>query len=407
MCRLFILVPIVGLAMTLAEAQAPTEPQKSPREAVEQFYKLETQGRWLGPEHWDELQNIQIRLEPWSAPESISVVKTYQVVDCEKDGRCGRDQVEVDFYEWGSINPFLNFVAARDSKGNKSANGEPVEQRTYQTLYFSDSFVSESGDEEKKGSLRWRSTVSLTLPRLNVDTALRWVAEMRDKSNDPAIRYNAEKTIAILNSLVGGILPSTPPKSVGESPEEIARRFVSLESSSLPEQWSALTDYFVETPRPRWDNVHIVDILNIGAEEGPTEREVEVSTNSLGTLDASMRLRNYPPGRLLPSNSSANACYGDDRFGFTLLLSEKRWEIAKNGLVKELDSPLAWRVEDTSFVPLITLDAAMRYVRQVANKTADPVVKRNAARTLRILDYFSQGKLLPKELSSGASGGCG
>jgi len=104
---------------------------------------------------------------------------------------------------------------------------------------------------------------------------------------------------------------------------------------------------------------------------------------------------------------SASACYGDARFAFNLVLSDKRWEIATGGTVKEFDGPPAWRIEDTFFEPFISLDAAIRYVTQTRNKIADPVLKRNAGKTLSILKYYKQGKPLPDELSSGASGGCG
>ena len=132
-----------------------------------------------------------------------------------------------------------------------------------------------------------------------------------------------------------------------------------------------------------------------------------VSTNSLGRLDASLGLRNYPPWRLPLSNASVSACYGDDRFAFTLLLTDKYWQIATDGTVKELDGPLSWRIEDTFFQPLITLDTAIRYVRQMHEKTTDPVVKRNGARTLSILNYHKQGKPLPAELVSDSGRGCG
>lgn len=94
-------------------------------------------------------------------------------------------------------------------------------------------------------------------------------------------------------------------------------------------------------------------------------------------------------------------------FEFTLLLSDKHWEIAADGSVKELDGPPAWRIRDTSFEPLITLDTAIRYVKQAPEKTTNPTIQKNAARTLRILNYYKRDEPLPNELSFGATGGCG
>jgi hypothetical protein len=413
MYRLLILATALGLAVVVADAQTPTGPQKSPKEAVEQFYKMETEGRWLGPEHWDELQDFLTDIGPWSRPLSVSVLKNYKIGDARRDIGAGGTvdyQVEVDFFEWGSIDYFLNFAEARGPRGESAAAGEPVEQRTYETLYLSDRFLKRSlsgKEEEKKGTIGWRISLFASM-RVDVDAALRWVAEMRDKSNDPAMKYNAERTLAILRSLSSGApSPKQLPGIAKESPSDVAHRFISLESGLLPDQWSQLVDFFVETPKPKWNKVHIVDVVDMGINTNGDSSDVSISTNSLGELDSSLRLSNYPLMRLPLVTPSASACYGDDYFGFNLLLSDRHWEIATGGTVKEFEGPLAWRIEDSSFEPLITLDTAIRYVRQVREKTIDPVVKKHAARTLSILNYYRQGKPLPSELSSDASGGCG
>jgi hypothetical protein len=413
MHRLLIFAAVLGLGVIAADAQAPAEPQKSPKEVVEQFYKMETEGRWLGPELWGELQDFLTDVSSWFPPASISVLRSYEVGGARKDIGAGGTvdyQVEVDFFEWGSIDSFLNFTKARGPRGKNPAPGEPVEQRTYQTLVLRDRFLKRtlSGEEEeKKGTLGWRIEVFAS-PSVDVNAAVRWVSEMRDKSSDPAIKYNAAKTMAILKSLSAGTpLPAQPAGVAKESPSDIARRFVTLESGLLPAQWNELTNFFVETPKPQWNKVHIVDVVYTGVDTNGNSTLVGISTNALGVLDSSVRLSSYPPWRLPLGDSSTSACYGDDRFAFSLLLSDKHWQIATDGTVKELDGPLAWRIEDTSFQPLITLDTAIRYARQVRDKTTDPIVKMNAARTLSILKYYKQGKPLPDELSSGASGGCG
>lgn len=130
---------------------------------------------------------------------------------------------------------------------------------------------------------------------------------------------------------------------------------------------------------------------------------VTISANSLGHVDSSLRLLDYPSGPAAVNS----ACLGDDYFGFNMLLSDRHRQIATDGTVKELDGPLAWRIEDTSFEPLITLDTAIRYVVLQRDRTTDPVAKKNAARTLSILNYYKLGKPLPNGLSSDAGGGCG
>jgi hypothetical protein len=414
MYRWIILAAVLGLSAIVSGAQTPGEPQQSAQETAEHFFKMETQGRWLGPEHSDELQNFYRYVGgSWASPAPILVLKAYHVGSARK--RVGYQgvvdyQVEVDYSEWGQIDSVLNFTAAQAPSGKTAAAGQPVEQPIYVTFNLSDGVVkSDSSGHEtvEKARLRWRTDQFLP-PAVNVDAALQWVTQMRDKASDPLIKYNADRTIAILKSLSAGILPPTlPAGTVQESPSDVAKQFIALESRLIPAQWDEVEKFFAETPKPQWDHANIVDIVGTGVAASEDSAEAEVSTNSLGELDLSMRLSNYPSFRQPLDGSSASACFGDDKFGFMLLLSRKHWKIAKDGTVKESDGPLAWRVEYTSFQPLITLDTAIRYVTRMRDETSDPAVKTNAAKTLRILQYYKDGKPLPDEFSSDASGGCG
>jgi|HubBroStandDraft_6_1064221.scaffolds.fasta_scaffold83831_1 hypothetical protein len=202
--------------------------------------------------------------------------------------------------------------------------------------------------------------------------------------------------------------PQISSKQVNQkSPSEVAHRFLRLESGLLPDQWSQLSDFFARVPRPQWDKVHIVDVVHIGIDTRGNSSHVSLSTNSLGDLDSSLRLSDYPPMRLPLGVSSTSACYGDDHFGFNLLLSGKQRVITQSGAADQFERPLAWRIGDASFEPLITLDTAIRYVSGMREKAKDPAMKKNATRSLRILGYYKQGKFLPDELSSDATGGCG
>ena len=245
-------------------------------------------------------------------------------------------------------------------------------------------------------------------PAVTVDAALGWATRTRDKSTDPLINYNAGKTIAILKSLSSGIFPPlTSPGKPQQSASMVTEQFIALESRLAPDEWDQLANFFVETPKPTQNHVEIVDVVGTTAGANGDTAYAEVGTNSLGVLDSSMRLSNYPDFRQPLDGSSASACFGDYRFDFDLLLSIEHWEIAKDGTVKELNGPLAWRVEGPFFPPLLDLDTAIRYVTQTRDKTANPVVKMNAAKTLRILNYYKQGKPLPDKLHAESSGGCG
>src|SRR5260370_12291729 len=110
--------------------------------------------------------------------------------------------------------------------------------------------------------------------------------------------------------------------------------------------------------------------------------EVAVAVLPLGELESSLRLSNYKPYRL-PRNNSACNC--DNYLGFTLVLSNKHWQIAPDGTVEELDGPLTWRIENTFFSPIITLNTAIRSVSQMRDNTRDLIIKNNAAEDLAML----------------------
>src|SRR5207245_1275065 len=107
------------------QAQAPADESSEAQEVktvVERFYKLETEGTWLGDNRWNELQNFFADIGPSRTQTSLSILKSYKVGETKKivgaDGSVHYG-VDVDCLEWGSINSFLRFTRER-------ATGEAV-----------------------------------------------------------------------------------------------------------------------------------------------------------------------------------------------------------------------------------------------------------------------------------------
>ena len=191
-----------------------------------------------------------------------------------------------------------------------------IEQIT--DLFFVDTFT-QMGENQKvvKGALRWKMNSAGETQNVGVDAAIRWVLEMRDKSTDPAIKYNSERTLAILRSLSAGApLLAQPAANLKESALLVANQFVKLETSSTPDRATGLAHFFVETPKPDWDKLQIVDVVGTDVDTNRDSTRVIIYTNALGDLDPSLRLSNYPSMRMGPVNSSA--CNGQDIFVFNL-----------------------------------------------------------------------------------------
>ena len=383
---------------------------------VEQICKLDSEGRWLGPEHQGEIrENFYDEAMPWHTYQEFSVIKGYEIGGMRKEMTAGvgeNYQFEVKYLEWGKVDFMLHFRRATIASGKDPAPGAPVAQMTYQRVTRRDKVIEwgQDGERVEKGAaLRWRMETFVE-PNVDVEAAIRYVAEMRDKSDDPVRKYNAEKTLSVLRSILAGTADSGQDMGPAQQPAlAVAREFFGLETVLAPDQWGKLGKFFAETPKLQLNSINIIDEVYVTAEPEEGRRnldaiEVGVSTNSLGNLDSSMQLRYYPSERMMPGTPSA--CFGDDRFYYILLKTDVHWEIAMDGSVKQLSGPYAWRIENPSFAPLLTLNTAIRYVTVSRDKTSDPTIRKNADRTLSILRRYKSGKPLPKNLLSDSDGGC-
>jgi len=402
-----------------APRQLPTGQSSDPKKLkamVEQICKLDSEGRWLAPEHHGEIYDYFYSEGMILGPQKgFSVIKSYQVGDLRKefDADVGENyQFEVKYLVWGEVDPLLHFKRATIAPGKSPAPVAPVAQSAYQRVTRRDKIIERSPDgrfEKKNAALRWRME-RLFEPHVEVQAGINYVAEMRKKTDDPVTKYNAEKTLAVLRTISAGAADSGQEMGPAQQPAlAVARKFFHQESTLGPDHWGNLGKFFLENPKPQLNSIQIIDGMGVDAEKEDGRRNLDaveavVYTNSLGDLDSSMQLRNYPSERIMPGSPSA--CSGEYRIYFTLLKTDVHWEIAQDGTVKQLSGPYAWRIEDPVFWPLLTLNTAIRYVTETREKTSDPTIKRNADRTFTILRLYRSGKPLPKNLRSDSDAGC-
>src|SRR5438874_1404655 len=133
----------IAFATVSIEAQTAVDQLKSPKEVLERFCKLDTEGTWLGPERWHELTDFFTSVQSWPPDDSVSVLKNYSLGEAKRSVVDGTVyyEVDVDYFVWGSINSFLRFTRAELSKGKSSAAGEPVERVSHKSLSLTVSFV--------------------------------------------------------------------------------------------------------------------------------------------------------------------------------------------------------------------------------------------------------------------------
>ena len=164
-------------------AQAPADSAKAPKQVVEEFLAMETQGGRLTAEGWAKADGFFVHPVPMPHEKRVVVVsKDYSVyeVSVKED----RAEVYNDFEDLGSIDSALRYTAPPSGF---------LETTTVYHLVTLDRSNSSAG---KAKSSEWKITEPASTLWLNVETAIRYVAARRDKTTNPAI--NADRTLAIL-----------------------------------------------------------------------------------------------------------------------------------------------------------------------------------------------------------------
>lgn len=201
------LVIVLMAALTFLAIAAPAQTRairgKSPKEIVEQFWTMESTGGRLKLEGWYKAAAF-FALQPSPPPmetEITVVAGDFRAGDPTING--DRATIAVGCpgcRELGHLNSVLHL---QPSPLRPTRNSRAVPSSSYEyALVLSDKrweIDPRTGvAREINGPQQWRlSTFQPTLI-LDVGTAIRYVSEMQAKSHDPAIRSNADATLAVL-----------------------------------------------------------------------------------------------------------------------------------------------------------------------------------------------------------------
>jgi hypothetical protein len=197
---IFALLAVLDALAASGQAQAPTLSGISPRERVEQIWKLATEGELLTPEGWRRYSGFLLHPEPPPGNKVIRVVSNYWGVQAVLAK--GSDmEVTVDYAEAGQIDSKLRYTPPPPTPfAGTGLIYHFVLAPTHWTMLMSDGKVV-TGKEERTGPADWYITGSPGLPWTTVNTAIRYVLEMRQKTTDPVVKKNADQTLAKLMKL--------------------------------------------------------------------------------------------------------------------------------------------------------------------------------------------------------------
>lgn len=198
MKQLFVCTIIVVLASSAARSQAPA-PQEgsvnSPSETVEELWIMASAGELLTPGGWQSASGFFT--EPLPPPKSVILVVSNLWGPAGPAKTNGHDTVvTVGCWEWGTIDSALRFTPAPKTNAIKEGRGyhlvfAPTHARTLKN--------GKLVQGEATGyPMTWQILHPLDTPFTTVNSAIRYILEKRDKTSDPVIKQNADKTLAAL-----------------------------------------------------------------------------------------------------------------------------------------------------------------------------------------------------------------
>ena len=199
----------VGLALFIfvvalsAQATQPVDTAEEPiegrsrTEVVDELWRIATEGGLLTPEGWSEACKLYTNPVPFPGDKVISVMSNSWGLASEHRLKDNGVTVELGYTDMGKIDSSLRFAPSPKAEFMKTALSYHV--IAVPAFYWVTGADGKTPVEKKFVGYRvWQIQGSPGLPWTTVNTAIRYVLEQREKTTDPAIRRNADATLAQL-----------------------------------------------------------------------------------------------------------------------------------------------------------------------------------------------------------------
>jgi len=184
---LMLFVVALSAQDTASIAEAGNEPikGKSRTEVVDELWRMATRGELLTPEGWHQACGFFTNPTPFSGPSYGDRSKSDST------------DVELGYFDMGKIDAELRYTPPPKTEFVKTGFLYHLAAvPAYSMMYGPD---GKTLVEKKPVGYRfWQIQGSPGLPWTTVNTAIRYVLEMRGKTTDPTIKKNADETLAKL-----------------------------------------------------------------------------------------------------------------------------------------------------------------------------------------------------------------
>lgn len=194
----FVLLVVLGSLLGSAQAPAPATTGKSPKELIEDLWKRATEGEFLGPEGRRRYSGFFVRTSVPSEKNVVRVVSNHWGVGPTSTSNA-HAEVDVWYTDEGTVDSELRYTPAPPSPFFKTAwTFHLALAPTYAVMYQSDGKVITGKEEKETGLVAWQIADPQGPPFTTVNTAIRYVLEVRGKAKDPVVRKNADETLSKL-----------------------------------------------------------------------------------------------------------------------------------------------------------------------------------------------------------------
>lgn len=172
-------------------------------ELIDELWHRGTDGELLTPEGWNRFSGYYTDPTPFPGNKAISIVSNYWGPPGAIQIRGNTAEVLVGFVDCGGMDSQLRYTRPRPTRALKTGMSFRLvlvsSHEKRRGVWGPDKTTIEEKDVTLPGA--WRIEGSPGLPWTTVNTAIRYVLEMRDKTADAAIKKNADQTLAILMRL--------------------------------------------------------------------------------------------------------------------------------------------------------------------------------------------------------------
>ncbi len=186
MKQLLIVGAFFILNATSLPGQTIATQRSSPRASLDQFLKMEINGDLLTSEGWNKVGVLLVHSHARPSDKPFTVVgENYSVHEISSRGN--QADLFVTFRDLGKIDPSLRYSPpdARD----------PEVVVRYHLLLIGKPTPAGQGARNVAGARQWRIENPQRTLWIGLHAATQYVAEMRDKTTDPAIQKNADATL--------------------------------------------------------------------------------------------------------------------------------------------------------------------------------------------------------------------